>query len=114
MTEKLLAEANACVARFETMREQDAVPDFFQDVKPHVDLIDKTLADWKIQMTSYIDKHQPKYVHHTQINAAEEGMKQFIVQSFYKETGKKRFYQSVHAVIYTLETVQTELRRAES
>lgn len=105
----LIEESHACIKRFEKMREHDMVPDFYQEVKPHCLEVDQVIENWKQQASHYIDTHQPKYVHMSQILAAEEGMKQFVVQSFYKETSKKRFYQSVHAVLYTLETIGTEL-----
>ncbi|MFC4354607.1 YppE family protein [Chryseomicrobium palamuruense] len=106
----LLDECHQCISRFESMRELDAVADFYKEVRPHTLEFDQLIAEWKELAIEYINEHQPKYVHLSQIESAEEQMKQFIVQSFYKETSKKRFYQSIHAAIYTLETIQTELK----
>lgn len=107
---ELLKECHQCIARFESMRELDATPNFFEEVRPHTLAFDQRIAEWKELATDYIQEHHPKYVHLSQIESAEEQMKQFIVQSFYKETSKKRFYQSIHAAIYTLETIQTEVK----
>lgn len=109
ITSKLIEESEQCIKRFEQMRVEDRAPDFFEEVKPHVQLVDELIQNWRELSLAYIQQYKPKYVHVSQINAAEEGMKQYIVQSFYKETSKKRFYQSVHAVLYTLKTLQTEL-----
>ncbi|PJK17739.1 hypothetical protein CQS04_02355 [Chryseomicrobium excrementi] len=108
-TSFLLNEAERCISRFEKMREQDRSPDFFNEVKPHVNEVDSILDEWVKDSEHYIKMNRPKYLHPSQIHAAQEGMKQFVVQSFYKETSKKRFYQSVHAVLYTLKTMQSEL-----
>lgn len=108
-TSFLLNEAEQCISRFEKMREEDRSPDFFNEVKPHVNEVDSILDAWVEESGQYIKNNRPKYLHPSQIQAVQEGMKQFVVQSFYKETSKKRFYQSVHAVLYTLKTMQTEL-----
>lgn len=110
ITSDLLAECHRCTARFEKMRLEDAVPDFYNDVRPHTLAYDQKIEEWKELAKDYIKEQRPKYVHVSQIESAEEQMKQFIVQSFFKETSKKRFYQSIHAAIYTLETLQTELK----
>ena len=54
--------------------------------------------------------YQPKYVHIQQIYNVVDAMDQFVVQSFYKETSKKRFIQSVQSVQYTLSTLLTLFR----
>lgn len=41
-------------------------------------------------------------MHESQIQNVVDAMNQFVVQSFYKETSKKRFIQSVQSVHYTL------------
>lgn len=105
----LLNEAEQCISRFEQMRAEDRSPDFFTEVKPHVTEVDSTIDAWVEEAGLYIQNNRPKYLHPSQVQAVQEGMKQFVVQSFYKETSKKRFYQSVHAVLYTLKTMQTEL-----
>lgn len=111
LTEKLISESEACLARFEQLRVEDRTPDFFEEVKPHVAKVDIWISEWKQEAECYIRLNRPKYIHQNQIDATEDGMKQYVVQSFFKETSKKRFYQSVHAVLYTLKTLLTELER---
>lgn len=104
-TIQLLQECDAAIARFYEMRERDAVPDFFADVKPHADHVHALLKDYQNNMTSWIRAERPKHMRIEQINHAVDAMEQFVVQSFYKETSKKRFIQSVQSVHYTLSSV---------
>ena len=98
----LIDECTKCVERFWKMREEDRAPDFFQEVKPHADHIHGLLKDWQQQADAWIKEHRPKYMHTQQIASAVESMEQFVVQSFYKETSKKRFLDATHSTSYTL------------
>ncbi|TWT01029.1 YppE family protein [Planomicrobium sp. CPCC 101079] len=100
----LYDECGKCLDRFYEMRERDAVPDFYNDVKPYADYWHDKINEWQKESLSYIQKERPKYVHKPQIDTAAEGMAQFFVQSFYKETSKKRFVQSIQSAQYTLQT----------
>lgn len=109
-TEQLLAECEASKTRFFQMRELDATPHFFEEVKPYADSIHHLLNEWKKEVIQWIDENHPKYLHPVQIQNAANAMDLLIVQSFYKETSKKRFIQSVHSVEYTLSTLLRLLR----
>lgn len=87
------------------MRELDCEPDFFNEVKPYADINHKLLDDWSDEMRQLIRTEKPKYVHLQQIESLNDSMKQFIVQSFYAKTGKKRFILSINSAMYTLKTV---------
>ena len=113
-TSQLIDECEQCISRFYEMREQNAVPDFFQDVKPHADRLHVFLHHWQQHAYTWIQQYKPKYIHPRQIDAATEAMNQFIVQSYYKETSKKRFLQSIHAVLYTLQTLLRAIEEAKS
>lgn len=104
-TEQLIAQCDQAVARFYEMREQDATPDFFGEVKPHADFVRALLIKFRESAAQWIDSERPKYVRMPQIDNVIDAMEQFIVQSFYKETSKKRFLQSVQSVHYTLSTI---------
>ena len=54
--------------------------------------------------STWIRENRPRYVHPSQVANLTDAMKQFIVQSFYKKTGLKRFAQSVQSAEYTLKT----------
>ena len=101
-TSILIDECARCVERFWQMREEDRVPDFFQEVKPHADHIHALLQDWQQQADAWIKENRPKYMHQEQIASAVESMEQFVVQSFYKETSKKRFLDATHSTSYTI------------
>ncbi|MET4560003.1 YppE family protein [Lysinibacillus parviboronicapiens] len=101
-TSILIDECDKCVSRFWQMREEDRAPDFFAEVKPHADVIHQLLKDWQQQANTWIQKNRPKYMHTQQIASAVESMEQFVVQSFYKETSKKRFLDATHSASYTL------------
>lgn len=100
----LYDECGKCQERFFEMRERDAVPDFYKDVKPYADYWHDKINRWQQESLLYIQKERPKYVHKPQIDTAAEGMTQFFVQSFYKETSRKRFIQTIQAAQYTLQT----------
>ncbi|MCP1144314.1 YppE family protein [Lysinibacillus endophyticus] len=101
-TKLLLLECDASKDRFFKQRELDASPQFFEEVKPHADEIQLLLKDWKQNAMDWIKEKNPRYIHKMQIDNVEDAMNQFVVQSFYKETSKKRFLQSVQSVHYTL------------
>ncbi|KOS69023.1 hypothetical protein AEA09_11020 [Lysinibacillus contaminans] len=101
-TSILIDECAQCVERFWKMREEDRAPDFFQEVKPHADNIHALLKDWQQQADAWIKENRPKYMHSQQIASAVESMEQFVVQSFYKETSKKRFLDATHSTSYTM------------
>ena len=105
LSKQLLKECDESITRFHLYREKDMDPDFFQDVKPHAYYIDEVLLEWEQLVRHWIQVKRPKYVHPSQIDSLLESMKQFIVQSYYKGTSKKRFLQSVHSSKYTLETI---------
>ena len=104
-TKQLLKECDASIHRFYEMRELDASPDFFNDVKPYADHLQQLLNDWQQGVIHWIKETKPKYMHGQQIENVVDAMNQFVVQSFYKETSKKRFIQSVNSVHYTLSTL---------
>ncbi|MEL4024671.1 YppE family protein [Lysinibacillus endophyticus] len=101
-TKLLLLECDASKDRFFKQRELDASPQFFEEVKPHADEIQLLLKNWKHNAMNWIKEKNPRYIHKMQIDNVEDAMNQFVVQSFYKETSKKRFLQSVQSVHYTL------------
>ncbi len=101
----LYNECDSCLGRFKQMREQDAEPDFFNDVKPYADEWHQKIDEWKQASLLFIRTERPKYVHQLQIDNAADGMGQVFVQSFYKETSKKRFVQTIQAAQYTIQTL---------
>lgn len=96
------------------MREEDRTPDFFGEVKPHVDTIHLLLKEWQQEANAWIQKNRPKYMHAGQIASAVESMEQFVVQSFYKETSKKRFLDATHSTSYTLNNFYRIVKEAQS
>lgn len=104
-TKKLLKECDVSIHRFYEMRELDASPDFFNEVKPHADQVYELLNEWQLEVFQWIKEKRPQYMHKQQIENVVDAMNQFVVQSFYKETSKKRFIQSVNSVHYTLSTL---------
>ena len=106
ITTKLITAGEEAVNRFYTMREENRAPDFYNEVKPYADEMRQVLQSWQSLANEYIELERPKYMHAIQIQNAVDAMEQFFVQSFFKETSKKRFLQSVQSVKYTLETLQ--------
>lgn len=110
VNKQLIIECDSCIERFHLFREEDREPDFFQDVKPYAYYIDELLNEWEQLVRPWIQLKRPKYVHPSQIDSLLESMRQFVVQSFYKATSKKRFLKSVHSSKYTLETILQALK----
>lgn len=104
-TKLLLTICDECEQRFYRMRETDHEPDFFEEVKPYADTSHQAIAQWAEEMKVWIQKEKPRYVHEVQVDSLKDSMTQFVVQSFYKATGKKRFILSIRAARYTLQTV---------
>ena len=113
-TIQLIEECDMAVSRFYRMRELDKAPDFFAEVKPHADQIRSQLQQYQQNMERWIETERPKHVRIQQIDHAVDAMEQFIVQSFYKETSKKRFIQSVQSVHYTFSSVLRYLEEGEA
>ena len=109
----LIQECESSMNRFYQMREENRAPHFFDEVKPHADSMHVLLDKWQQSANEWIQNHRTKYMHSQQINACVDSMKQFIVQSFYKETSKKRFIQSVQSALYTLNTFLRYLQEGE-
>ncbi len=112
-TKQLIEECDASVNRFFKMREMDATPLFFDEVKPYADEIQGKLNEWQQSANDWIRKNQPKYIHEIQIANVVEAMNQFVVQSFYKETSKKRIIQSIQSVHYTLSNLLRNLEEGD-
>lgn len=110
VNKQLIIECDSCIERFDLFREENREPDFFQDVKPYAYYIDELLNEWEQLVRPWIQLKRPKYVHPSQIDSLLESMRQFVVQSFYKATSKKRFLKSVHSSKYTLETILQALK----
>lgn len=104
LTEELYAECDLSWERFARFREEEYEPDFFTEVKPYADELQDKLVRWKQLSQEYIFKNRPKHIHMVQINNASDAFEQFVVQSFYIKTSKKRFFQSIQSVKYTCET----------
>ncbi|MET3575173.1 YppE family protein [Bhargavaea ullalensis] len=114
LTVLLLDECAKCRPRHTQMREEDREPDFFQEVKPYADEVHALIARWKEEMARWIAEARPKHVRMPQVENAADMMTQFIVQSFYKGTGKKRFYQSIQSVQYTLKIILEAMKEGEA
>ena len=114
MTANLLGACEQAIERFYTMRERNAEPDFFNEVKPYADHMRMQLQRWKTLAYEWIMANKPKYMHTQQIDHAYDAMEQFFVQSFYKATSKKRFIQSVQSTKYTLITLKRYIEEGQS
>ena len=114
LTAELLEACEQAIERFYDMRERNAEPDFFNEVKPYADNMHTKLQIWRELAYEWIIVNRPKYMHKQQINHAFEAMEQFFVQSFYKATSKKRFIQSVQSTKYTLTTLMRYVEEGQS
>ena len=109
----LIDECEACLQRFQEMRRLDMEPDFFNDVKPHVDIVHTRIQEWQQLAAQWIKSTYPKNLYVQQIDHAADAMEQFVVQSFYKGTSKKRFIQSIQSAEYTLKLLVSKIEEGE-
>lgn len=113
-TQQLQTECQDALDRFWEMRSLDKEPDFFNEVKPHADAIHAAIKTWQQLAHLWIKDNHPKNLYVQQIDHAADAMEQFVVQSFYKGTSKKRFTQSIQSVQYTLSIVMKKLEEGDT
>lgn len=105
LTKVLYEECDRSYERFMNRREQQQEDaDFYKEVKPHADEIHMKLQKWQEESAKFIDDYHPKHLHMSQIEHARDAMEQFVVQSFYVKTSKKRLIQSIQSTKFTFET----------
>ena len=109
LTTELVENTEEAVARYEKMRELDLDPDFFAEVKPYTDEFMLRLNAWASEARTYVKQYEPKYFHEMQILNIMDAMEQFIIQSFYKKTSKKRFMDSSRSIHYSLSKLKRYL-----
>ena len=112
-THKLIEECEACHGRFQEMRRLDREPDFFNEVKPHADFVHERIRNWQQLAHHWINNKHPKNLYVQQIDHAADAIEQFVVQSFYKGTSKKRFIQSIQSAQYTLKLLASKIEEGE-
>ena len=112
-TQQLQNECQDALDRFSEMRRLDKEPDFYNEVKPHADTIHAAIKNWQQLAHLWIKENHPKNLYVQQIDHAADAMEQFVVQSFYKGTSKKRFIQSIQSVQYTLSIVIKKLEEGD-
>lgn len=108
-TNQLIKECGQSLERFQEMRRLDKEPDFYKEVKPHADTIHALIKQWQQAAHEWILAQQPKNLYTQQIDHAADAMEQFVVQSFYKGTSKKRFIQSIQSAEYTLSILKRKI-----
>lgn len=113
-TKRLIEKCDAAQARFFEAREQDLTYDFFESVKPYADETRDELVTWRQQVEQFISEHRPKNLYMQQIDHAIEAMEQFVVQSFYQQTSKKRFLQSIQSVKYTFTVALQKMQEVKA
>ena len=113
-TRTLIDKCDAAQERFFEAREQDLTYDFFEMVKPYADETRDELIAWREQMIQFINEYYPKNLYLQQIDHAIEAMEQFVVQSFYQQTSKKRFLQSIQSVKYTLTVAMKKMQEVQN
>lgn len=114
ITNDLIGYCEEASKRFQYMRDEDLEPDFFGQVKPYADEVHGKLKVWRELSLNFIKEHDPKYFHPLQVEQVADAMEQFVVQSFFKKTSKKRFLQSVQSVHYTLTKLAKTIEEAEA
>ncbi|PFE04273.1 DUF1798 domain-containing protein [Bacillus cereus] len=79
--------------------------DFYQDMKPFVDMVDRELEVWKELAYQWIKHEKPKYIHVQQIDQVYENLQNNALQCFVNKGKGKRFYETHQAILYTLQNI---------
>ncbi|MFJ8527070.1 YppE family protein [Bacillus sp. NPDC094106] len=86
-------------------KREDKEFDFYTDMKPFVDMVDRELEDWKELAYQWIKQEKPKYIHLQQIDQVYDNLQNNALQCFVNKGKGKRFYETHQAILYTLQNV---------
>ncbi|MBO9128204.1 YppE family protein [Bacillus sp. 165] len=111
-TTQLLQCNENIVKRFERiLQEEEYSIDFYGDMKPFIDEVDKLAERWKAEAEAWIVKAAPKYLHISQVQQTYDNIKNNALDAFSQKTKEKRFKQTYQAIKYVLESMQQEIKR---
>ncbi|MEH7459224.1 hypothetical protein CON65_07590 [Bacillus pseudomycoides] len=86
-------------------KREDKEFDFYMDMKPFVDMVDRELEGWKELAYQWIKQEKPKYIHLQQIDQVYDNLQNNALQCFVNKGKGKRFYETHQAILYTLQNV---------
>ncbi|WP_216664760.1 YppE family protein [Bacillus sp. WMMC1349] len=105
-TQNLIHVTKEAADRYQIGEEYD----FFTTVKPAADRCEQTIKSWLENGLAYIEDHHPKYIYKEQLSAVEENLNEIVLQSYFCKIHKKRFRDLTESVLYTLKSIEEDLK----
>jgi hypothetical protein len=96
-------------ARFEISKSSGIEGDFFLDVKPFADNVKKTLDEWIIRATHWVQTEKPSYINKKQLETTYDHIEKISIQSFYPKTSRKLYLSSYQSAYFVLQSVCSNL-----
>ncbi|MED1205036.1 YppE family protein [Heyndrickxia acidicola] len=109
-TEKLLACNDFAIETYQKAREQGNSSDFFADVKPFADRVQKLCKEWLPAAISWVDSVRPKHLHTIQLKNTAENIQMVSIRCFYAETSLKQFNSHTGSIRYVLTRFLEEVK----
>lgn len=100
-SEKLMQYNNEANEKKREMIEYD----FYEDMKPFVNMVDEELKVWKELAYKWIKEEKPKYIHVQQIDQVYDNLQMNALQCFVNKGKGKRFFETHQAISYTLQNI---------
>ncbi len=91
---------------FETHRQSQKKVDFYNDVKPFADKVDRAAEHWEKSALDFLNKYPQKYIHAAQIAQTADNAKRVGAHAYFFETSKAKFIQSADSALYVLESLE--------
>ncbi|WP_273126014.1 DUF1798 family protein [Bacillus weihaiensis] len=110
-SKELLTLLEECMERFNKheVKPEKTEEYFFNQVKPSFERATTSIQIWKPLANDWIIKNKPKYIHVTQLDSTIEHIEQVVLQSFYRDINRQRFYNLHHSVEYVVESILEEM-----
>ncbi|MTT32610.1 DUF1798 family protein [Terrilactibacillus sp. BCM23-1] len=114
LTEKLRLKNKALHDIFiERTTHPEEEIDFFGMVKPFADELKEILEEFEPLVMTWVRECHPKYVYPLQVENLVENLSIVSVTAFQKDTRRKRFLNTIHAIDYALDTILEQLMGQE-
>lgn len=113
LTLQLLTYMDTVEKKLESIKETGKSGDFFKEVKPFADEVERINDSWRKEAQLWVEKTRPKNIHVQQIDSTHEHINIISVQAFFPETSQTRFRNTVASVKYILNNLLSNLKEEE-
>ncbi|MCO7125764.1 YppE family protein [Sporolactobacillus shoreicorticis] len=93
----------------ERTQAADYQTDFYSEVKPFADEMQRVLDVWRPLADAWVKTTKPRYVFPIQIKDTYDNLAIVCVTAFQKDTRKRRFYETIKSIDYVLSNILDQL-----